>query len=251
MPELRSKALALLLAAVAFSLTATTVNADEPWSPTRVDWTCRVVGSETICDLSAEGPPPSMNYPSGAVAKGWYRVYKGPVVGRGQVLMTNEAVMNCTYTASIFRCIAPNELKLGAGIAATSDPSPTTIDLNIYPSSGFVSPLFDWNGDGAITANVEGVTVLRLLLGFRGDALTRGVPLRADLTPANVEEQLLVGVWNGWFQFGSDKNPRGSNAGLILMRCLLGLRGASMIAGFSGYVSTTADAQCNLLLEKH
>jgi hypothetical protein len=251
MLQQRFRAFAALLVVFTFQVATPSLYADERWFPTRVDWTCRVVGSETICDLSAEGAPPTMSYSTGVVARVWYRIYKGPVVGRGQVLMTKEALMNCASTASGIKCTAVGELKLAAGIAATSDPSPITVDLNIYPTSGVVTPLFDWNGDSAITANVEGLTVLRFLLGFRGAALTNGVTLKAGLTTASVEEQLAVGVWNGWFQFGSTTNPRSTNEGLILMRCLLGLRGVPLIAGLAGYVSATADSQCNLLLEKH
>ena len=69
----------------------------------------------------------------------------------------------------------------------------TASDLRDYLDT--VRYLLDVDGDGSYDTKVDGMLIIRYLLGFRGTALTAGIfsqssPLSPRTTPAAIEEYL-------------------------------------------------------------
>lgn len=222
-----------------------------PWTPSIAGWSCRTAGLERICTFVTEGlvPPTTLSPPYRASVA--YKVFKSATTLGQQVLMVNKIDMACTVNGETLRCIAPDELRLGPGISAVDDPAPVTININIFATGAAPTPLLDFNQDGRTSADVEGVAALRYLLGFRDEGVTQGITLAGVLTPQTATTQLGVGVWNGWFQFGSTQNPVATREGVVLLRCLLGLNGAPLVNGLAGFNQAVAESQCGLLLQKN
>jgi hypothetical protein len=189
-----------------------------------------------------------VNLPANPEATGYYRVLKGRTAGLGTPLATVPVTMRCAPLGTFLRCYGENVLKLGANVR-------TSIDYTIAPTTGIniyidtPTKLFDWDGDGVITADKEGLMLLRALLGFRGAAISTGIALTGGRTTDSVEQAVIMGVWNGWFQFVAPTEvPLALREGVLFQRCLLGLRGAALTAGVTAQAASAIEAQCDRLL---
>jgi hypothetical protein len=238
---MRSIAIALAL------LSGTTYVQSQAWQPPTIRWYCAPNGVQQLCSLEAIGDPPA-SLPVNPVATGYYRVLKGRTAGQGTPLMTAPFEMPCALLGPFLRCYGENLLRLCANVRTSIDYTiaPTTA-INIYIDTP--SKLFDWDGDGAITADKEGVMLLRALLGFRGNAITQGIALAGGRTAESVEQAVIVGVWNGWFQFiAPNEVPLALREGVLFQRCVSGLRGAALTAGVTTQAAAGIEAQCDKLL---
>jgi hypothetical protein len=218
------------------------------WLPTSMDWYCATQSNgETLCSLIAEGPlPASLSEP--IVATATYRVLKGRTHGSGAALLTSKVTMSCQKLGSgTLRCGAPDEVKLASGVKIVFGVSPPTTVLNIYADSPTV--LFDWDGDGQITAEREGMMLQRYLMGFRGDSVTAGIPLAADKTSQSVNDAIAMGIRNEWFEFIAPGKPlRATQEGAIFNRCTRGLRGADLVSTVKTATAAAATAKCKAIM---
>jgi hypothetical protein len=217
------------------------------WRPTTINWYCSPNGVEQLCSLEAIGDPPA-SLPANPEATGYYRVLKGRTAGQGTPLATMPFTMPCASLGPFLRCYGENVLRLGVNVRTAIDytTAPTTA-INIFIDTP--TKLFDWDGDGSITANNEGLMLLRVLLGFRGAAISDGIALASGRTADSVEQAVIMGVWNGWFQFiAPSEVPLALREGILFQRCLLGLRGDALIAGITAQAASGIEAQCDRLL---
>jgi hypothetical protein len=210
-----------------------------PWTPTSISWDCGVRNGGTFCTLSAYGEQLSAGT-TPLTAYGAYRILKGRTAGVGSTLAQNIAAMPCEKIApTSLRCTATDEVSLGSGVFSVV--SPGSSQLNIY--SNVVGPLFDWDGDGSVTAGNEGVMLIRYLLGFSAQAVTSGITLTGGKSSDETYRAIKAGIDNGWFQFTATAQPlQATREAEILIRCLNGVRGTPMVAG-SGLTDTSAATQ--------
>lgn len=99
----------------------------------------------------------------------------------------------------------------------------------------------DFNGDGQITADQDGVILSRYLLGFRGAALVANIPLGGNRANAQAVED-FVGSAMKYDVFG--RPTLAANAlqdGLILSRLMLGQPDAALLNGLT--IAGTAQYQ--------
>jgi hypothetical protein len=222
--------------------------AQTTWSPDAMDWYCATQSNnETLCSLIAEGPlPAGLSTPITATAT--YRVLKGRTLGSGVPLLTSKVTMSCQKLSSgTLRCGAPDEVKLASGVKIVFGVSPPTTVLNIYTDNPTV--LFDWDGDGQITAERERVMLQRYLMGFRGDTVTASIPLAADKTSQSVNDAIAMGIRNEWFEFIAPGKPlRATQEGAIFNRCTRGLRGADLVSTVKTATAAAATAKCNAIM---
>ena len=218
-----------------------------PWTPTYVNWYCSARGDGNYCTLFAYGE--QLGVTTGPLqAYAAYQVLKGRSAGYGLPLVKAIAVMNCDRIAPTHvQCIATDAVKLAPGVIPLTSSTGAMATLNIYlPTPG---PLFDWDGDGRISSDKEGLLLLRYLLGFKGSALTGGLALATGKTPDSVYAEIAAGVANGWFEFATPGQPAlALREGALFQRCLSGLRGAALAAGFGTVNATTATTRCNALV---
>lgn len=218
-----------------------------PWTPTIVNWFCSARATGNACTLFAYGEQLS---PGTGSLQGYapYKVLKGRTAGAGLAIATGIAVINCDRIAPThLQCTATDQVVLAPGIIPLTASTGGAATLNIYSSTP--GPLFDWDGDGRISADKEGLLLLRFLMGFSGSALTQGVPLAAGKTPETVYAAIAAGVINGWFDFvAPGQVPSAVREGAMFERCLLGLRGTALTAGVRNVDATAATTRCNALV---
>lgn len=237
------------LFSVAPSASPSAVAVEEPWSPTSILWYCDPqLSGEQWCTLSAFGPEP-ITIAGAVTAKGQLKVLKGATPGVGPVLIAAPFVMTCTRYAPYVSCRADNAVKLASGIQAAISYAGNSTAINAY--SGTPSVLFDWDGDGRVSADKEGLMLMRAVLGFKGTAITNGVPLSVGVTPSMVEAKIAQGVWNGWFSFrgtSTTLNVPTLPDALIFERCARGVRGTALTAGIPQANNTDANTRCVSLM---
>ena len=218
-----------------------------PWTPTYVNWYCSARGDGNYCTLFAYGEQLAVT--TGPLqAYAGYQVLKGRSAGYGLPLVKAIAVMNCDRIAPTHvQCIATDAVKLAPGVIPLTSTTGGAATLNVYlPTPG---PLFDWDGDGRISADREGLLLLRYLLGFKGASLTLGITLATGKTGDSVYADIAAGVTNGWFEFATPGQPAlALREGALFQRCLSGLRGTALTAGFGTVNATTATTRCNALV---
>ncbi len=96
----------------------------------------------------------------------------------------------------------------------------------------------DVDADGILSAHIDGLILVRSMLGMTGDALFTGI----STIPSPVQRQAIAAraaslVSSGLLDFDGDTNTLPSMDGILLVRSLLGYRGAALSIGA---VSTTA-----------
>lgn len=216
------------------------------WTPTLVVWYCQFVANgQQACTLSAFGPEPATSGP--VYASGWARVRKGATYGEGPILAAVPFQTPCTRISPYLSCEVVNLVTLGAGISPVVSNTANQTDLNIVSSAPTV--LFDWSGDGAITAEQEGVALVRYLLGFRGAALVQGLTLGPGHTSTTLENAIGEGAWLGWFSFNSSTTyPKAMVDGAIFARCAKGVRGSALTFGLTNRNSAEVSASCDALM---
>lgn len=104
----------------------------------------------------------------------------------------------------------------------------------------------DIDADGEINATTDGLLVTRYMLGIRGTALTAGAlgAAAARIAPADVAAYIAAPCVQAAAQAACSLDIDGNGAtsaatdGLLLMRYLVGLRGASLTAGALGAGAT-------------
>ena len=111
----------------------------------------------------------------------------GSLVGAHRYSATVDGTLVLRYLRD------PTLLPLPLNLAASESLRTTASDLRDYLDT--VRYLLDVDGDGSYDTKVDGVLVIRYLLGFRGAALTVGIfsqssPLSPRTTPAAIEEYL-------------------------------------------------------------
>jgi hypothetical protein len=145
------------------------------------------------------------------------------------------------------RCDALDEVKLASGVKIVLGVSPATTILNIY--TGNPGMLFDSDRDSQITAEREGVLLQRYMMGFRGDAITAGIPLAAHKTSKSVNDAFATGIRTEWFEFIASSKPlRATQQGAIFSRCALGLRGVDLVSTVKTAAATAATAKCAAIM---
>jgi hypothetical protein len=235
------------LLALSGSLMSGLVSAQTTWTPFAIDWYCSPQASgKTLCSLVAFGEiPAGRTLP--LTASGWYRTLKGSAVGSGLPLATVPIALPCIKIEPIYiQCSANNTLELGAGVRYAISGSSNTTSLNIYIDTPSV--LFDWDGDGQITATREGLMLARVLLGFKGAAVTQGIPFTNGKVATDAEQAVIVGIYNGWFSFLNPSDvPKPLREGLIFQRCILGVTGAALVSGIPNADAISVQTQCNKL----
>jgi hypothetical protein len=90
----------------------------------------------------------------------------------------------------------------------------------------------DINDDGARTPEIDGVLILRYLIGIRGEALLAGLPspLPGIRTTATEIESFLA-AQNYNVQGGAAANATATRDGLVLLRFMRNVNTVAMIAG--------------------
>lgn len=214
--------------------------------PEQVVWQCiPAPGGGTGCSLAVIGPLPAGETPTKLYA--WVRVRRGPTYGVGVELANPLIEMTCSNAISVLYCTRPDVVVLGPGIeyVAGYDLRP---DLNIYLPGAPPSPAFDWDGDGAITAQREGVMLIRYLLGLSAAAVSGGIPLTGARTPASVYEEIKTVAERGWFRFADAVDTTAHRDGMMFVRCLRGLSGTQLVAGVPSADPAKANKICAGLL---
>jgi hypothetical protein len=221
----------VLLSAI-FSPFGVDAQTNIPWQPTTADWFCPPQNTdETLCTLVADGLLPS-GVATPTTGTAIYRILKGRVLGVGQVLLTSQVDLKCFLpTPTLLRCYAENAIKLGPGVSPVYGVSPPTTTLTIYSQTPSI--LFDWDGDGRMTSDREGLMALRYLLGFRGASVIQGIPLSNGKTSVSVERDIVMAQANGWLSFSGNVAPLTQTDGILFERCLRGLRGTELVASLS------------------
>ncbi len=206
-----------------------------------MNWICGARNGGNFCTLYAYGEQLSAGTtPQTAYAA--YRILKGRTGGVGSTLAQNIASMPCERIAPRFlECIGTDVVSLGAGVTAVVTTGST--QLNIF--SDVPGPLFDWDGDNRISADKEGLMLLRYLLGFNAQGVSAGIARSNGKSPDETYRSIAAGVDNGWFQFSFATQPlQASREGEALIRCLNGLRGAPMISGLGLIDVNAASTRC-------
>jgi hypothetical protein len=217
------------------------------WTPSSIDWNCaNQSNGDTLCSLVARGTKPS-SVANPTEAKGWYRIIKSRTIGTGLPLITIPVTLKCAnLPGTQIECRADNEVRLAPGVHPVYGGPDSTL-LTIYADNP--SRLFDWDGDGQISYDREGVMMLRFLLGFRDARVTQGIPLAGGRTPDSVNQAVYMGFLNGWFDFITPGSPLTTmREGLLFERCLRGLRGSALTNGIRGANASTVGARCDALL---
>jgi hypothetical protein len=99
---------------------------------------------------------------------------------------------------------------------------------------------FDVNGDGPYTAEVDGVILLRYLMGIRGAPLTAGFTLTGDRTTASaVEAYLASQIYD--VRGTTPTNPKATRDGMVITRYLRDAGATAMVSG-TGIASADAAA---------
>jgi hypothetical protein len=214
------------------------------WAPTTLDWSCATqTNGETLCSLIAQGVAPlGATAPLEATAS--YRILKGRVLGAGQPLLTNVAKMPCVFvSAGNLRCEALNEVRLGADVSVVYGESPPSSLLTIYTT--LPGPLFDWDGDGLLSAEREGLLLQRYLLGFRGNSLIENVQISRDRSAESVQTAIEAGLRNEWFVLAAPSvRPQTFDDAVIFTRCLRGARRTALTANTAATNAAVTDAKC-------
>lgn len=238
----------LLIAIAVLPITDSHAQAMTQWIPYTTDFYCSLQqGGDNLCALVAFGVRPSgVTCPTNAEA--YYRILKGRTFGEGQPLMVAPVSLPCTcIPPSYLQCTAADLVRLAPGISAVIDTTRSSTTLNIYGSTP--GPLFDLDGDGVLTAEKEGLMVLRHLIGFKQPAVTAGVQFVNGRSASGAYDQLRLGTWMGWFQFvNPSQYPVPTREGLLFQRCLAGLRSAALVQGIAGADATTATSRCLALV---
>jgi hypothetical protein len=217
------------------------------WIPPSITWFCDEKSSGvTVCSLVARGDEPA-NIQDPITATATYRILKGRTIGAGPPLLTSSVTMPCSrLSGGILECRADNEVSLAPGILPAYGVSPNTTQLNVY--SNTATRLFDWDGDGLITADKEGLMVLRFLQGFRGTGVSSGIVFTNGKLASNIDRDIGAGLANGWFNFiDTSQRPISTRDGLLFSRCLRGLSGASLVGGVSGADANAVFSKCGAL----
>lgn len=212
-----------------------------PWTPTVVNWICGARNGGNFCTLYAYGEQLSAGS-TALTAYAAYRILKGRTAGLGSTLAQNIAAMPCQRVPPRhLECIATDAVSLGAGVTAVVTAGST--QLNIF--SEVPGPLFDWDGDNRISADKEGLMLLRYLLGFNAQGVSAGIARSNSKSPDEIYRAIAAGVDNGWFQFSVAAQPlQATREGRALVRCLNGERSAPLIAGLGLTDASAATARC-------
>ncbi len=212
------------------------------WTPTSFEWTCVLqANNERLCSLTARGPEPAASQ-IGNTASGWFRVYRAASTEPGTAILTIPFSMPCTRTASGLECFGQNLLKLASGISPLTSGLRANTDFKV--SASVQTQVADWNRVGGPSAQFEGIVALRMLNGFRGQALVDGLTLSAGVTADGIEQLAYIAKFNDWFTYpASGTEPAATFGGLIYLRCLLGLRGQQLTAGIA-VPSAAIDDKC-------
>jgi hypothetical protein len=224
-----SQQFSLLLGLVLLLVVNDESSAQTPaWTPPSIVWYCGAQsGGETLCSLVARGVPPAATVnPTSASAT--YRIYKSKSLGNGVPVLTSVATMPCVARPNgEIECTAKNEVRLAPGVYPIYGTSRNTTDLDIYINAN--GPLFDWTGDGTVSASGEGLLLLRYLFGFRGAALTERIAFINAKADTEIESSIRMGLLNGWFNFnGQQTSSSAFQQGLLFVRCTLGLRNTAL-----------------------
>jgi hypothetical protein len=240
----------LLLSAFCFGLLWSQTSAQtttEPWNPPSITWNCgEQPAGETLCYLVASGPVnTTLQQPIEATA--WIRILKGRTIGAGQTLLVSQIKLVCgSVVSGNIECRSGNEVRLEPGVKPVYGVSPNTTTLNIY--SDAPGPLFDWDGDGRISADKEGLMLLRFMLGFRGANVSGGIPLTNGKTTEGAELAVSQGILNGWFQLITPTQATNTlTEAILFQRCALGLRGTTLVGGVVAADAASASAKCDAL----
>ncbi len=98
-------------------------------------------------------------------------------------------------------------------------------------------------------ALTDGVLVMRYLLGLRGISLTNGVKSAAAIrTDSEIETQLASLRDLGKLDIDGNGQTRPETDGLLVLRYLLGYRGAQLIAGVNGGTLSAAQIEAKIAL---
>jgi hypothetical protein len=108
----------------------------------------------------------------------------------------------------------------------------SSITLLVIGSTGVASNcMLDVDGDLRLTPDVDGVLLLRYLLGFRDGALTQGVTLAGTRNNA-AAISAFIGNASAFDVFGRTP-PQAMNDGVVLLRILSGMPDAALLNGVS------------------
>ncbi len=219
-----------------------------PWSPLIIRWNCVLLTSgETKCSNYLFGLLPAMATtpsPDGLKAFGAYRVMKATAGPVAFPLTVGVSEAPCTIAGVYITCVATDVVTLAPGITQTFGSGFAENDLTIQGSTP--APLFDWDGDGLQTADREGLMLSRYLMGFRGTAVTAGIPLTGNKTPETVNGEITNAVQQGWFNFIAPSTaPTGARESLLFSRCLRGLRGGALVGSIAQAVVAETETRCD------
>ncbi len=215
--------------------------------PDQVLWQCLPGPTgDTRCALAVVGPkPPGAGQDARLYA--WVRVRRGPTYGIGVNLASMIVELDCIDAVSLLYCTKQDVAILGPNVqyVVGFDNRP---NLNIYLAGAPPAPAFDWDGDGAITADREGLMLTRFLAGMSPSAVSQGIPLSQGRTPTSVYDAIAAGVKLGWFRFSNTVDPVVTRDAVMFVRCLRGIRGAALVAGFPNADAANAGNACDSVL---
>ena len=125
---------------------------------------------------------------------------------------------------------APDVNVVGNAVAMTFPASSITL-LVIGAAGVAANCVLDIDGDLRLTPDVDGVLLLRYLLGFRNGALTQGVTLAGARNTATAIAA-FIGSASSFDVFGRTP-PQAMNDGLVLLRILSGMPDAALLNGIA------------------
>ena len=124
--------------------------------------------------------------------------------------------------------------------SAFSFATPITADITLY--AGWQPGTIDIDADGNYDALTDGLLIVRYLYGLSGAPLTDGVlGNNATRTGAGPIASYLIGI-SPLLDVDADGQPDPRTDGLLIIRYLFGLRGASLLQGALGEHATRTDA---------
>jgi alpha-tubulin suppressor-like RCC1 family protein len=154
-----------------------------------------------------------------------YSVSFGPCSLAG-IVLTASSPGDCVITAD----------QSGNASFASALKQSQSVTVNVGPA------LLDIDASGASTkydAVTDGLMVMRFLMGFQGNAITDIA--NAGLTSAQVLTHL--GSILPLLDVDGDRSARGTSDGLLILRYMLGLRGAALLAGAAVGPATAAEVE--------
>ena len=145
-----------------------------------------------------------------------------------------------TWTSSTLNSYAPNALRVnfGGGDSNAEDKSIPRVARLVRGGDGFdaLAPLpcgLDIDGDSNFVANIDGLLIVRHLLGISGAPLVGGIAVAATAPRQTSGDFTAFMTAHDFDIVGKGSAGTAAIDGIVLLRAMLGFKGAAVTAGLS------------------